>query len=1113
MSSMFGLAEAIDGKHSDANGLERIAIIDWLKHQPGWSPVNCNHQHIEQLSQMMPGTGDWVLTTSQFRDWKDPKTSSSILLMYGHLGSGKSILTSLIIETIKKEVEVRSDMACVYCYPQKEDDALSPSRIWVTLLAQLLQQSPKVISEKLLSRFNESLQGSSILHPNEYWDLFSSQAERFNTVYLILDDPNSYFSNDKKMQQGFWGILENLPSNMRLLFTSRDRFRAKHLRVDHELLIAPKSEDITKYVNCRLKRDTHLSDLLENAADRELVVRQVTRLASNSNMFLLARLHMDDLSRCCTLKSIREALKRLPTNVAGAFQASFHQITKKNEQFDLDLAKHALTWIVHAKMSLSVDQILESFAIQYSKGKHYRDSRPTTERLISAVAGLVVVDTDKNIVRLVHESAKDQLQKKNILHENADLIIIKTCLACLLRATDDTGVDEQKTLLSYAANYWTSHLGPKYQDTDEEADKFIKEFLNDSTKLTRAFNLIPDTLGSGLTGMTGLHAAVYFGLCSYAESLIKSHVNINAQCVDGQTALHWAVRFRRHSLLKVLLLNSANTNIRDKENNTPLHRAIMVPGRAGIRIVQDLLNGGARPDIPGARGLTALSSTIKYGPTATAEILLESLKDVNTEISGGYNSLAELFQYDYREAILGRAANNLGQLDYAADKHVKYLINVVLNLGIDLNRPTSRDWLPLIHAVHTENPSRVRHLLERDPCPANVMQRDPTNQWSPLRWAVDYNRESDVLCLLINHGADVNEKSSDGWTPLIAAVKRNDEDKVRLLLKGGAEPDITDSINWTALLHAIDGHYKSYKNIIWLLVSNNANVCVHNNKAFDLAMKHHNHSLAWLLLEHGADPNAADDEGTTPLHRASSSDDAESVKDVRFLLHWGADAGRQDKKYSNTPLHIAVQKRLDKVVAQLAAQTKQLEIKDSRGNTALMLAILFGSKSIVRILLKNKASCTTRDPNGMTAIQYAANRGFNDALEQMVRNISSPHDVNLKDKMGYSALHHALSSDKADTQTIRILVKGGADLYAEEDKGAMTPLMLAVHLGKESFVRELLQDGASVYAQNSQGRTVIQLLKPNTRNGIRSLIENAISGPPQESSGYGRGTYVHVHQR
>lgn len=179
-------------------------------------------------------------------------------------------------------------MACVYCYRLEEEDTQSPARIWVTLLAQLLQQSPRVISKKLLSRFNTSLQSSSILRANEYWGLFSSQAETFKTVYLIVDDSNNYFSQDENTLQGFWETLTKLPANVKLLLTFRDRLLATHLRASHYLRITPKESDLVKYVNGWLERDTNLSQLLKESEDRDLVIRKVTSLALGSGMLVSA---------------------------------------------------------------------------------------------------------------------------------------------------------------------------------------------------------------------------------------------------------------------------------------------------------------------------------------------------------------------------------------------------------------------------------------------------------------------------------------------------------------------------------------------------------------------------------------------------------------------------------------------------------------------------------------------------------------------------------------------------------------------------------------------------------------------------------------------------------
>src|SRR5262249_52431551 len=63
------------------------------------------------------------------------------------------------------------------------------------------------------------------------------------------------------------------------------------------------------------------------------------------------------------------------------------------------------------------------------------------------------------------------------------------------------------------------------------------------------------------------------------------------------------------------------------------------------------------------------------------------------------------------------------------------------------------------------------------------------------------------------------------------------------------------------------------------------------------------HAVVAFLIESGADPNAEDKSGVTPLHRAVRT---RCTPAVRALLSNGADALRKNKRGS-TPLHLAIQ--------------------------------------------------------------------------------------------------------------------------------------------------------------------------------------------------------------
>jgi hypothetical protein len=63
--------------------IQATVIIDWLMRPLGQNLPKVRHRHVEVLSQVTPGTGEWVLESKELQAWKDPLSSSSVLWMHG----------------------------------------------------------------------------------------------------------------------------------------------------------------------------------------------------------------------------------------------------------------------------------------------------------------------------------------------------------------------------------------------------------------------------------------------------------------------------------------------------------------------------------------------------------------------------------------------------------------------------------------------------------------------------------------------------------------------------------------------------------------------------------------------------------------------------------------------------------------------------------------------------------------------------------------------------------------------------------------------------------------------------------------------------------------------
>jgi len=178
----------------------------------------------------------------------------------------------------------------------------------------------------------------------------------------------------------------------------------------------------------------------------------------------------------------------------------------------------------------------------------------------------------------------------------------------------------------------------------------------------------------------------------------------------------------------------------------------------------------------------------------------------------------------------------------------------------------------------------VVQLLIDAGSPVNVKSRDD----SPLHLAVKYSRGGVVEQLLDAH-ADVNAMNGAGQTPLVCACSLGGSKALplaRLLLAHSAKVNTQDDFGDTAL-----------HNAVWVYPA------VDRNQV----------ELVRFLLSRGADVNIAGFDGKTPLHRAAYRGNPEMVK---ALLEGGANPQARDNR-GNTPLQIAIDNKQEEVAALL----------------------------------------------------------------------------------------------------------------------------------------------------------------------------------------------------
>jgi ankyrin repeat protein len=231
-----------------------------------------------------------------------------------------------------------------------------------------------------------------------------------------------------------------------------------------------------------------------------------------------------------------------------------------------------------------------------------------------------------------------------------------------------------------------------------------------------------------------------------------------------------------------------------------------------------------------------------------------------------------------------------------------------------------------------------------------------------------------------------------------------------------------------------------------------------------------------FLLERGADPNAQNQSGATPLVYA-----AWSFERTRLLVEHGA-AVNVATNQGITPLLVAAAAHgnvntlrylLDKG-ADVQAQTKD-------GEDALMRASLSGDAEMVRVLLDRGADPKRADKAGFTALENATTFPDSVRVKMLLETGSDPNAFNIfagRVKNGPIALTHMTAlmttAPYSDQETIACLLKAGARVNETDSRG-MTPLMfsIAADHAQPATVRQLIKAGADIQARDKYGDSVL----------------------------------------
>ncbi|KAL6832831.1 ankyrin repeat-containing domain protein [Trichoderma camerunense] len=943
---------------------EHEEFLKWL------SDIDPSSTYNDARARYETGTNEWLLKGSEeFKAWET--NAKSLIWLHGKAGSGKSVLTSSVINYLKDRHTLKPSTALAYFYFSFSDiKRQQVNGMLASLIGQICSDRPGVSQLHAIKRLNDYKTKGQRPDTQTLETALLSSASGCSAVYIIIDGLDEcplLGGQREQLLNSLRRVLAAASDNFHTFLTSR-REPDIDLRI-RPLLSSPAEieidflnyqqaidNDIRQYINLTLaaeKFNTWPEEVKEEA--RQSLIKKA------DCMFQYVRFQLEALQMLSSIAEIRKTLQDLPAGLDATYDRILQNIDPRFQSQVIN----SLKWLAFSKVTLADIEVSDIFIIHPDNDVVFDE----TERLFSSTdilkyfSGLVIslpqyrwVSTSSYKepcfeVRLAHFSIKEYLTSRRIAGNptsafsftevEAHLYIAKSCLAYLKYVTTITKIKRETyfesmdrfPLVQYVTHYWALHLEevPRTSWPTDLIEDAALAFAVRSPSLRLQLYRQASTLAYSPILHESLKPHCYTALRGFhqlTELLISQECGANKYLTqeDLDFGLHIAAREGHLDIVRLFLEAGANINTRCDGWESALEAAAKGKDQ-NFDVLKFLIGYGA----DGSRSQSSLSYFL-CKDARSLKILLDGGADIDKQIEPWGTALC----------LAAKASDSV-------------LFDLLLERGANVNASGGEYGTPLQAAVclgYKESElmlERIQKLLDRDADPniqggqyGTALQAaccfSPSDSYdieghdasvnaqgghygSALHAAAssEHPQATQVIKLLLDNGAEIDQAGSSDWkTALQAACYEGTIEVVRFLLACGADVNAEGGQYGTPLQAAAARHlYKESSDeevqtkllILKLLIDEGANINQHYGAALrTAAFESPYEEILNLLLAHGADVNACAQDGETALIAACRGLE-DDTSGVRLLLDHGADVNAQSDHYGTALISVCQPQR------------------------------------------------------------------------------------------------------------------------------------------------------------------------------------------------------------
>lgn len=496
------------------------------------------------------------------------------------------------------------------------------------------------------------------------------------------------------------------------------------------------------------------------------------------------------------------------------------------------------------------------------------------------------------------------------------------------------------------------------------------------------------------------------------QFLIDKGASVNLETANGDSILHHILEYSNLSdSLVISVIKKIHKDFLYSKNSkhmTPLIIACQNGKvsclRALLRRYKDLVNGYDD------EGKTALIHAAIGGKTACLEALIQSGSNVNSVIEWQTNNPVE--KSGRKRTWKGGQAGMTPLMFASENGHLNVVVKLI-ELGANVNQASVYGITALVCAVRMGHLKCIEALIKAG---ADVNKHSHSlsltslatlhNHYDCLEYLVKQGAEvtgaqfllkilehqdnAHLVELLLRKGADANDKTWDGKTPLMIAAERGHIKSLNILLHNKrVEIDCQQNkkiSNYRSalMMAAIRGNVQCLNS----LINAGANINFVNSNgstALSMACRSGQFESVKALVAKEAEINPADRRMDKPLFSAFNSSSYKKTDLVYWLLDHGANVNDRNT-HGDSFLHVLlgfspVDSQLMEKCIELGAD---LASTNNAGKTLLMTAASSFPEEALVILLKRGVPINEGDGKGHTAVMYACRSGRAKCLKYLL---------------------------------------------------------------------------------------------------------------------------------